>query len=108
MTTFTAREIPQKIVAKVLWDIGFRSAGSMKCRANIPQRSAERYIKQIKEGQDHKRKKYSSRAKPLQTPQIVRKTIRKAKNRGKIKSLREIGREVAPYFNSMYNRIWRC
>ena len=52
----------------MLWDIGFRSTGSMKRRAKIPQKSAERYIKQFKEGQDHKRKNYSRRAKPVQTP----------------------------------------
>ena len=53
------REIPQKTVAKVLWDIGFRSPGTMKRRASIPQRSAERYIKEFREGGEHTRKKYN-------------------------------------------------
>ena len=88
------REIPQKTVAKVLWDIGFRSPGSMKRRADIPQRSAERYIKQFREGQSHQRKKYSRRVKHQQSPQILRKTIRKARDRRKIHSLREIGKEA--------------
>ena len=61
------REIPQKTVAKVLSDIGCRTPGSMKRRANIPERSAERYIKEFREGGDHKRKKYTPRGKTKQT-----------------------------------------
>ena len=45
-------EIPQKRVAKVLWDAGFRSPRSMKRRGNIPERSAERYIQCFKQGGD--------------------------------------------------------
>ena len=50
-------KIPQKTVAKVLWDAGFRSPGSMKRRGNIPQRSDERYIQCFKKGDDCNRKK---------------------------------------------------
>ena len=31
------REIPQKTVANVLWDIGFCSPGAIKRRASIPK-----------------------------------------------------------------------
>ena len=55
------REIPQKTVAKVLWDAGFKSPGSIKRRGNIPQRSAERYIQCFKKGGDHNRKNYNFR-----------------------------------------------
>ena len=58
----------------------------MRRRGNIPERSAERYIQCFKQGWDHNRKKCS--------PKKRRKTIDKAKNRRKIHSTREIGREV--------------
>ena len=82
------REIPQKTVAKVLWDAGFKSPGSMKRRGNIPQRSAERYIQCFKEGGDHNRKNYSSRRTSTESQKVKRKVIEKASNRGKIQTAR--------------------
>ena len=34
------KEIPQKVIAKVLWDVGFRSPESLKKSGKIPERSA--------------------------------------------------------------------
>ena len=55
---------------KTLWDIGFRSPGTMKRRASIPQRSAEHYIKEFREGGDHTRKKYNLRKKHQQSLEV--------------------------------------
>ena len=79
------REIPQKTVAKVLWDAGFRSPRSMKCRGNIPERSAEGISNVLRKLESITEKNAA---------QKLSKSIEKAKNRRKIYSTREIGREV--------------
>ena len=85
------QEITQKMRAKVLWDAGFRSASSMLRYGGIPQRSAERYIHEFSNGGDYQRKPYSPRNKPKKSLPIIRKVIKKARNRKKIYSLRQIG-----------------
>ena len=88
------KEIPQKVRVKVLWDAGFRSPGSLKRRGKIPEGSAFCYISEFKNGGYHNRKYYPKRKKPSQAVQVVRKVLKKAKDRKKIRSLRDIEREV--------------
>lgn len=87
-------EITQKMRAKVLWDAGFRSPSSMYRYGKIPQRSAERYIREFSMGGDHNRKAYSPRNKPKKTKGIVKKVVKKASKRDKIYTLRQIGRHA--------------
>lgn len=85
-------KIPQKVRAKVLWDAGFRTPDSMFRRGKVNPRTAERYIKDFKEGASWERKPYTPRAKPKQTPQIIKKVITKARNTDIAPSLRGIAR----------------
>ena len=88
------KEIPQRTVAKVLWDVGFRRPASIKRLSGIPERTAALYVKDFNEGKTHERKKYKQRTKTGQTPEKVRKVISKARNRKTIKSLRDISKET--------------
>ena len=88
------RTIPQRTVAKVLYDCGISRPASIQRMSGIPERTARLYIKDFNEGKDHERKKYKTRTKPAQTPENVRKVIAKARNRKKIRSLKDIGRET--------------
>ena len=64
------------------------------CHRKIPQRSTERYIKSFKEGGDHQRKKNLPRKSVKQSSVLIRKAIKKAKDRDKILTSREIGNEL--------------
>ena len=64
----------------------------MNCRGNIPERSAERYIKELREGRSLERKKYKARTKTAQTSRNVRKVIEKVKKKDKVHLLRQVGR----------------
>ena len=88
------KKIPQKTVAKVLWDCGFQRPGSIERLSGIPERTARRYIKQFNDGGDHERNAYKPRKKPSQTPEKVRKVISKARNRKQIHSLKDIGQKA--------------
>lgn len=83
-------KISQKVRAKVLWDAGHRTPASMKRRGNIPERSAKRYIADFKEGGSHERKAYTPRKKEKKNSRLVEKMIKKAKERGKVYSSRDI------------------
>ena len=50
------KDIPQKPVAKVLWDVRFRRPASMTRLASIPEHTARHYIKEFNEGKNHERK----------------------------------------------------
>src|SRR5688572_2102841 len=59
-------------------------------KGNIPERSARRYVSLFSEGQSSNRKSYAPREKPKYTSKAVKKIMKKAKERTKILSLREI------------------
>jgi len=84
-------KIPPKVRAKVLWDAGFRTPDSLFRRGKINPRTAERYIKDFREGLSSERRPYTPREKPKQTPQIIKKVIQKARNTDKAESLRTLG-----------------
>ena len=75
------KKIPQKTVAKVLWDCGIRRPASIERMSGIAERTARRYIKDFNEGGDQERKAYKPRRKPNQTPEKVRKMVSKARDR---------------------------
>lgn len=82
-------KIPQKIRAQVLWEAGHRTAKSMKRRGGIPVRSAERYIKDLKEGKSLERKPTPSRSNPRNRSNLAKKVIRKVKAK-EAQSLRDL------------------
>jgi hypothetical protein len=84
-------DIPQRVRAKVLWDGGHRTAKALETRGKIPQRTGRLYISEFNRGEDHNRRPYSKRNNPKQTPKIVAKVLKKARDRDKIYSLRDIG-----------------
>lgn len=83
--------IPQKLRAKVLWDAGHRTPGSLKRRGGIPESSAKRYIAAFKAGESHERKPYTPRKKEKKDSRLVQKIIKRAERRDKIYTSREIG-----------------
>lgn len=85
------REIPQKTIAKVLWNAGHKTPKSMLRRGNIPVRSAKRYIAAFKRGESHERKPYKTRTKSKQNGKVNRKVIEKIQNKKRIYSLRQMG-----------------
>ena len=70
-------------------------AKSLLRRGKIPVRSAERYVAEFRSGNDWKRKAYPTRVKPQQTGRIRRKAVKRAKNRRKTFSTREIGTGIS-------------
>jgi len=84
------KEIPQTLRAQVLWEAGHRTQKSMKRRGGIPERSAERYIAKLRRGESLERESYSTRTKHAQTPQIIRKVIRKVSDTKKGHSLKQL------------------
>ena len=65
----------------------------MMRRVKIPQCSAKRYIKSFKEGGPSK-KKNRPRKSVKQSSVLIRKAIKKAKDRDRILTSREIGNEL--------------
>lgn len=84
-------EVPQKTLAKILWNAGHRTTSSLGKRGKIPERTARRYIAEFKAGGTDKRKPYAPRKKTVSTTKLVGKVIRKAKDRAHIWSSRSIG-----------------
>jgi hypothetical protein len=84
-------ELTQKEKARILFDAGHCTTKALSSRGNIPERSARRYVALFSEGQSSNRKNYAPREKSKYTSKIERKVIRKAQERTKVLSLREIG-----------------
>ena len=88
-----AKEIPQRTVAKVLWDVGFHRPASIKRLSGIPERSVRRYIKEFNEGKDHERKNTNREERQVKLLKRSGK-ISKASDRKKINSTRDISRQT--------------
>jgi len=84
-------ELTQKEKAKILFEAGHCTTKALSARGNIPERSARRYVSLFSEGQSSNRKSYAPRERPKYTSKIERKVIKKAEERTKTLSLREIG-----------------
>ena len=88
------KKIPQKTVAKILWDYGIHRPASIERLSGIAERTVRRFIKEFNEGGDQERKAYKPRRKPSQTPEKVRKVVSKARDRKQIHSLKDISRKT--------------
>lgn len=86
--------ISQKHKAWILWKAGHRTPGALKRKADIPERSGQRYIADFKSGGSWERNAYSPRAQKKTAPKIARKVIQKSRCRTRIYSTRQIGASV--------------
>lgn len=82
--------IPQKLRAQVLWEAGFQTPKSLKRRGKIPIRSGERYIKDFREGVFYEEKKGYKWRLTQNRSKLQEKILKKAQDRKKRLSLREI------------------
>lgn len=88
------KKFTQREKAKILWDAGHTTTKSLQRRGKIPERSARRYVREFEDGGSGERKAYKPRRNTKKTPKLVEKVLRKAKDRNKIWSSREIGTSV--------------
>ena len=84
-------ELSKKERAKAIYDTGQRTANAMIRGAQVSERTAYRYLAEFKTGGGVERKKYKTRANTKRTSKLVKKVMRKAKDRRRIWSTRAIG-----------------
>ena len=62
--------ISNNVRAQVLWDAGHRTPKSMERRGNMPERSVERYIKELREGRSLEKKNIKQEQKLLKLQEM--------------------------------------
>lgn len=87
-------EINPKIRAKALYDANQRTPTSIMRGAQVSRRTAFRYLAEFKKEDPHERPEIQVRKKKKRTSKLEKKVIRKAQERKRIWSTREIGSSV--------------
>jgi hypothetical protein len=88
------QKIPQKLRAKILYEAGHKTPASLKRRGKIPIRSGSRYISEFNKGGSWERKPYKPRGNIKERSKLTKKIVRKARDRKKIWSSREIASSI--------------
>src|SRR5688572_18913322 len=87
-------KIPQKLRAFVLWESGHKTVSALKRFGKIPERTGARYIAEFNHGGTWERNDYPKREKLIESPELMRKVIKKMANPKKPQTSRTVGSSV--------------